>query len=334
MPVMRVAVVSLLIILSAAIALAQPEPDYCTWGSGSYIGTWISETQIIANALYSDATAEFEGCTELGFQSQRNYSMTVLHRMSSSTFVMQGLPVVVASYGAYLSWSGRITTGGVPGACYRAYVDAKESLTGLDQGSGSGEKCLPKTNSCSDESCDTGDFTNWSDPIVIALGDSAYRFTGPDAGVHFDLDNDHVAELTAWTRADDDVAFLALDRNGDGMINDATELFGDHMNSANNGFLALAKFDANGDGVVDSRDPVWSSLLLWTDRNHDGVSQSHELTRIADSAVLSIDLGYHYTGRRDASGNLFVNAGHAQFASGTRPIYDVWLTRINLSTQQ
>mgnify|MGYP000032171524 CR=1 FL=1 len=56
-------------------------------------------------------------------------------------------------------------------------------------------------------------------------------------------------------------ALLALDRNGDGKINDGRELFGD-QNGAKDGFDELAKFDDNLDGLIDKQDHVFSSLVL------------------------------------------------------------------------
>ena len=44
----------------------------------------------------------------------------------------------------------------------------------------------------------------------------------------FDIDGDGVPEQISWTEADSDVAFLALDRDGDGRITSGKELFGNH----------------------------------------------------------------------------------------------------------
>jgi hypothetical protein len=74
---------------------------------------------------------------------------------------------------------------------------------------------------------------------------------------------------------------------------------------AKNGFEALREFDTNGDGVIDNRDPIWSRLMLWKDLNHNGISEQNEILPIVESGVTSIDLHYHWTGRRDRWGNAF-----------------------------
>lgn len=154
-------------------------------------------------------------------------------------------------------------------------------------------------------------------PIVIATTRWArYRFTSREDGVLFDIDGDGVLEQVAWTRPDSGVAFLALDRDGDGLITSGRELFGNHtFPESSNGFDALARtaMDTNGGvkrGSVSSDDPVYAQLLLWTDRNHNGMSEPSEL-RPASEIVSDIGLGYYASDRQDRFGNLYIYQGWA-----------------------
>lgn len=86
--------------------------------------------------------------------------------------------------------------------------------------------------------------------------------------------------------------------------------------------------DANHDGTLDDADPVWPSLFLWMDLNHDGVSQPSEISSLSTGGVMAIIFAYHWTGRRDPSGNTLRHESHVRMDNGhrgsTRSAYDVF----------
>ena len=171
-------------------------------------------------------------------------------------------------------------------------------------------------------------------PIVINLDNGPYELTGTESPVLFDIAGTGTKLTIGWTAPGTNQAFLWMDRDHDGVVTGGAELFGTAtvlMNGhrAPNGFEAFREFDANADGVIDAGDPVWPQLLLWTDRNHDGISQPSEITRLADSPVRSISLAYHWTGRRDEHGNTFRYEGITSLSTGGKgsreqPVYDIF----------
>jgi hypothetical protein len=129
--------------------------------------------------------------------------------------------------------------------------------------------------------------------ILIPVGTAtALDLTSPADGVDFDIDGDGRKERVAWTRPDAQLAFLFLDRDGDGVVKNGTELVGGAMRrDAWNGFMALGLAAPGAGGAITAEHPIFSKLLLWVDRNHDGQSQPGELRTIGE-VFQKVGLGY------------------------------------------
>lgn len=177
-----------------------------------------------------------------------------------------------------------------------------------------------------DEYCEyvwSEEFQTWecNSPILLPVGNSRvkradYNLTSVDDGVVFDLDGDGLAEQTAWTRQNTDVGFLALDRNDNGIIDNGKELFGDstHAN-ARNGFAAL-KVDAGPNrGHIDDTSPLYEKLVIWVDRNHNGISEQEEIEPFS-KYYTEIGLSYEIDTMKDRHGNAFYFKGNATVRTG------------------
>ena len=160
------------------------------------------------------------------------------------------------------------------------------------------------------------------DPLVFDLGgDGITTVSLEESNAFFDLDNNGFAEKTSWVNAKE--GLLAYDKNGDGIINGGNELFGDRTlmkdgkTLASSGFAALAEYDDNKDGKIDSNDVIYALLRIWQDSDGDGIASAGELRRLVDLGIVSIGLSYSNTGVTDSANNIQVRTGTFTLADGS-----------------
>jgi len=157
------------------------------------------------------------------------------------------------------------------------------------------------------------------DPLTLDLNGNGIETIAPNLAnpILFDHEGQGIKTGTGWIAPSD--GFLVLDRNGNGTIDDGTELFGDNTplydvdgtitGKAADGFDALAQEDTNADGVVNSADANFANLRVWQDLNQDGVSQDGELKTLAELGIESFNVASINHSQLLANGNQIADTG-------------------------
>ena len=163
----------------------------------------------------------------------------------------------------------------------------------------------------------SGQYDNTRDagisPIAIDLdGDGIRTIARENTNGSFDLFGTGTAIKSGWLSSGD--AFLVVDGNGNGRIDDVGEMFGG--NSAGLGFAKLAGFDSNGDGLVDSQDARFAELKVWRDANSNQITDQGELLSLSEVGLASLKVSYVALPAIDEQGNLHLERSSATLANG------------------
>lgn len=165
-------------------------------------------------------------------------------------------------------------------------------------------------------------------PLIIDIDGDGIETTTVTAGVHFDHDNNGFAEKTGWVGKDD--GLLVRDINGNGQIDNGTELFGNNSVLSNgqkaaNGFEALKDLDDNKDGVFNNADTAWNEVKVWNDINQNGFADEGELLTLEQIGIENINLNYQNSNTIDINGNTIGQTGSFNREDGSQgSISDIW----------
>ena len=154
-------------------------------------------------------------------------------------------------------------------------------------------------------------------PIVFDLNGDGMVEGRDAAAVSFDVDGTNRLRTTGWISSGD--GFLALDRNGNGLIESGLEIsFVQDKAGAKTDLEGLAAFDSNGDMRFDASDARFGEFLVWQDVNSNGVSENGELVSLNQRGIVAIDLTPVPTGQTkdNTTGNIVFNTTTFFYADG------------------
>jgi len=239
---------------------------------------------------------------------------------------------MVYSNNTYLSWDGNTTANEDINVAVGVSVYAHSNNINI-------KTITPLEVTIIDDDRDPkDDLPETYDPIVIDFNKNGITSTRLDNTVYFDHDNNGFKEATAWIEKDD--GLLALDRNGNGKIDNGNELFGNHTISntiygytdekATNGYEALKAYDLNNDNVIDEKDEIFNKLKIWKDKNSNGITDDGELSSLTHNNIKSIDLNYKEIAM-DENSNTVKQSSKVTLKDGsTLDANDVWF-KVNLN---
>ena len=171
------------------------------------------------------------------------------------------------------------------------------------------------------------DIPNKNSALILDINQNGMEILDIESGIHFDFDNNNFAESTGWP--DRNEGILAQDINKNHIIDNGNEIFGNntHSSSSNkiNGFEKLKLLDQNNDGKLDENDPGWHNILIWIDRNRNGLTGNNELFTLAKLKIKEISLDYKLAIQKNNSQNVIgLTSLFKKDDNSTGQIAEIW----------
>jgi hypothetical protein len=166
-------------------------------------------------------------------------------------------------------------------------------------------------------------------PVVLDLNGDGIKTLSIEEGVQFDILANGQMTQTGWISPND--GLLVMDRNGDQIINDGSELFGSSTvlsdgSPSPDGFAALGELDSTHDGVINQSDISFAKLRVWVDSNSDGQSTANEIKTLDELGIRQLNLNPTPNDLRD-QGNLLGLTSTFETTDGlTHVSADVWFS--------
>jgi len=167
-------------------------------------------------------------------------------------------------------------------------------------------------------------------PIMLDLDGDGVQTVSAFNGVRFDINATGEEQRIGWISRTD--GLLAMDHNGDGLINDGSELFGAATRlpsgeRAGDGFAAMATQDSNGDGLLDASDANWSRLRVWVDANFDAHTDAGELHTLDELGIRSLNLTAERSGVLNHGNLVGLTSTYTTDDGAQHEMSDVWIAR-------
>jgi hypothetical protein len=165
-------------------------------------------------------------------------------------------------------------------------------------------------------------------PLILDLNGDGIQTQKLSAGVVFDLDASGTKETVGWASNAD--GLLARDLNGNGQIDDGSELFGSASllqdgSRAQDGYQALSQLDTNKDGKISQADAAFGELAVWVDSNSDGLTERGELKSLTDLGITSLDLQAQKTWIENQGNQIGLVSSYTNESGEKLAMADVWL---------